>query len=69
VGYRSDEHGWQLVAGIAARFRRHGYCSVDSWLVRLHDTFLIQGDKFGVLHPNAAGHGAYAAAIADAIAP
>ena len=65
----ADEHGWQLVTGIAARFQRHGYCSLDGWLVRLQDTFLIQGDENGALHPNLAGHEAYATAIVGYLAP
>jgi len=61
------ELGWTFVTGISARFERHGYCALDSWLVRLQDTFLIQGDSYGALHPNVAGHGVYATEIARAL--
>jgi hypothetical protein len=65
----ANQHGWRLVAGISDRFRLHGYCSTNNWLVRLHNSFLIQGDANGIAHPNVAGHAAYAAEIANAIAP
>jgi len=61
-------HGWQLVSGISERFRTHGYCSLDTYLMRLFDTFLIQGDQFGVVHPNPPGHRAYADAILETMA-
>jgi lysophospholipase L1-like esterase len=60
-------HGWQLVTGISSRFTTHGYCAIDGWLVRLQDSFAIQGDHYGGVHPNAAGHAAYAEAIAAAV--
>ena len=64
----ASEHGWQFVEGISNAFFRHGYCSLDAWLVRLQSTFLIQGDAYGALHPDVAGHGAYAAAIVGSLA-
>jgi PKD repeat protein len=62
----AEEHGWQFVEGVSSRFEGHGYCAAEPWLVRLQNTFQIQGDKNGALHPNVAGHGAYAAAVVDA---
>lgn len=63
----AEEHGWQFVEGVSAPFERHGYCANFPWLVRLQQTFGIQGDKNGALHPNIEGHGAYATAIAEAV--
>jgi hypothetical protein len=65
----ADEHGWQFVEGVDSRFEGHGYCAAEPWLVRLQNTFQIQGDKNGALHPNVPGHGAYADAIVDAFDP
>ena len=65
----ADEHGWQFVEGVDSRFEGHGYCAAFPWLVRLQNTFQIQGDKNGALHPNVEGHGAYAEAIVDAFDP
>ena len=62
----ADEHGWQFVEGVDSRFVGHGYCAAEPWVVRLQNTFQIQGDKNGALHPNLPGHGAYAAALFDA---
>lgn len=59
------EHGWQFVDGVDPRFEGHGYCAAEPWLVRLQNTFQIQGDSNGALHPNVPGHEAYAAAILD----
>jgi len=65
----ADEHSWRFVEGVNARFEGHGYCAAEPWLVRLQNTFQIQGGKDGALHPNVAGHDAYAAAIVDAFDP
>jgi hypothetical protein len=65
----AEEHGWQFVEGVDSRFEGHGYCASFPWLVRLQNTFQIQGDKNGALHPNVPGHGAYAAAIVEAFDP
>lgn len=65
----AEGHGWQFVEGVDARFKGHGYCAAFPWLVRLQNTFQIQGDKNGALHPNIEGHGAYAEAIFDAFDP
>jgi hypothetical protein len=62
----ANEHGWQFVDGVNSHFEGHGYCAAEPWLVRLQQTFEIQGGKDGALHPNVAGHEAYAAAIVDA---
>jgi hypothetical protein len=65
----AEKHGWQFVEGVNSRFEGHGYCAAFPWLVRLQNTFQIQGDKNGALHPNIEGHGAYAEAIVDTFDP
>ena len=62
----ADQHGWQFVDGVDARFTGHGYCSDVTWLTRLQNTFQFQGDQNGALHPNRAGYAAYADAIVEA---
>lgn len=59
--------GWEFVAGAAARFRTHGYCSQQNWVVRLQESFAIQGQPWGVVHPNGSGHAAWAEEIALAV--
>jgi hypothetical protein len=59
---------WRFVAGAAADFGRHGYCSLDNWIVRLQESFAIQAQPWGVVHPNEAGHAAWAQRIAAAVA-
>jgi len=59
--------GWSFVEGAAARFRTHGYCSQQHWVVRLQESFAIQGQPWGVVHPNASGHAAWAEEIAAAV--
>lgn len=51
-------HGWRLVGGIATGFGRHGYCvdGKDRWIVSLLESRRRQGDTYGTMHPNAAGH-------------
>jgi hypothetical protein len=57
-------HGWNVVDGIFDAFARHGYCADEPWLVRLTETFRIQGNVSGAVHPNAEGHAVYADRIA-----
>lgn len=64
VATAAKRHGWSLVAGAQQLFRRHGYCSADSWIVPLTTSLLRQGlfwkglgaAKAGTLHADAAGH-------------
>jgi hypothetical protein len=62
----AEKHGWQFVDTVDARFFGHGYCSDVTWLIRLQNTFSLQGDPWGALHPNPTGFGAYADAIFEA---
>jgi hypothetical protein len=59
--------GWRYVEGAAQRFRAHGYCSQQPWIVRLQQSFLVQAQPWGMVHPNAAGHAAWAEVIATAV--
>ncbi len=49
-------HGWTYVDGLDEKFRTHGYCSTDSWIVRFTESFWEQHDKEGTFHPNVVGH-------------
>jgi len=62
------DHGWTFVSSTYDAFTTHGYCAADNWLVRLDQTFLIQGNVSGAVHPNVAGHFfGYRPKIADAL--
>jgi hypothetical protein len=67
IATATAEHGWTYVGGIFDDSTPHGYCSADPWLVRLQQSFLTQGDVFGTIHPNAAGHSAAADLISAAL--
>jgi hypothetical protein len=58
VAEAADEHGWELVDGIASSWNEHGYCADDHWTVRLDETLRDLHDVQGVLHPNRAGYDA-----------
>ena len=60
-------HGWRLVDGIAQASRNHGYCANDHHLVRLDETWPIEGQIEGAFHPNRQGHLTYRDAILDAL--
>lgn len=62
-------HGWTYVDGIHDGYAPHGYCAEGHWVVRVHETFLMQGDEKGTAHPNLAGHPFNAGAILAALAP
>jgi hypothetical protein len=56
VSTAAGAHGWRAVTGIHSAYRSHGYCANDHWVVRIHESLLIQGNPSGVAHPNSAGH-------------
>jgi hypothetical protein len=56
--------GWEFVAGAAELFRAHGYCSQLGWVVRVQESFLVEGLPYGAVHPNGIGHWAWAELIA-----
>jgi hypothetical protein len=58
-------NGWNFVDGIFDAFATHGYCADEHWLVRLTETFGIQGNVDGAVHPNFEGHTVYRDRIAS----
>lgn len=65
----ANEHGWDVVGGIAAQFVRHGYCADDPWIVGIAESALQQSDLSGPFHPNRAGQEVYGDAIYSHLAP
>lgn len=63
----AQKHGWNFVSGIYSGYAPHGYCADAHWVVRLHETFLTQGDEQGIAHPNRSGHLFNGAAILAAL--
>jgi hypothetical protein len=59
--------GWNVVKGIDEAFRLHGYCSDDSWIVRIKESFVTQVGMSGTAHPTARGQMAYAEKIGAAL--
>lgn len=55
---------WILVTGISSQFKRHGYCSGQSFYVKASTSCDQQGDFDGTMHPNEVGTKIYALAIA-----
>ena len=49
-------HDWHYIAGPAAEFRTHGYCSSDSWIVSLTGSKIGQGNTSGALHATPFGN-------------
>ena len=63
-----DKPSWFYVDGIAEGFAGHGYCTGDeSFYVRAEESFAIQGDGKGTMHPNAGGLAVYARRIAEMV--
>jgi len=53
----AQKHGWHFVGGIQNGFIGHGYCAGDASYVRtMKQSFLLQGDPNGTMHPNPPGH-------------
>lgn len=65
----ADRHGWTYVDGIVEGFEGHGYCrsSKNRYFVTASESWDKQGDPWGVMHPNAKGHGVYRDRILDAL--
>ena len=59
--------GWNFVDGIDEAFATHGYCANDHWIVRLKESFAIQGDGIGTMHPNSKGHDLMGKKLVDKI--
>lgn len=64
IAAAAKEHGWQLITGIAEGFRRHGYCTNDSYFRGAEESCDRQGDFDGMMHPNEKGTAVYTRAIA-----
>jgi hypothetical protein len=60
-------HGWTPVTGMFEAFAGHGYCSTDSWIRRIQDSFVMQGTKEGTAHPTREGHAVYREHIREAL--
>jgi hypothetical protein len=69
IARAAQQHGWQLVTGIARRFEGHGYCTPQSFWVFAEDSCDRQGDFEGTMHPNKRGTGIIAEALAREFRP
>lgn len=63
----SEELGWNYVTGIFDESRNHGICSKEPWVVGMEETWFVQGDYYGMLHPNSLGYANYGYAIWNAL--
>ena len=63
--------GWQFVGGIGNAFQFHGICQPTPlrWVNNTTDTWLGQGDQYGLMHANAMGQGVVADYVYNAIIP
>jgi hypothetical protein len=59
--------GWTVVKGIDEAFRLHGYCSENSWIVRIGESLAQQVGMSGTAHPNLNGHVAYSEKISASL--
>src|SRR5205807_9611448 len=65
--------GWNYVDGIFSKFGgdsadqiAHGFCADDErWVNTFNDSWKIQGDRFGTVHPNSDGHAWYKQRLLD----
>jgi hypothetical protein len=55
---------WSVVS-LAGTFTKHGYCDNDHWVVTRAESFARQGNTFGALHPNDAGHAWISTAVSN----
>ncbi|MEO8026658.1 MAG: SGNH/GDSL hydrolase family protein [Bryobacteraceae bacterium] len=65
VQQAAGRNGWTFVRGPEDTFATHGYCTSlqRRYLNTLSDSFFRQGNQNGTMHPNIAGHKAYADAL------
>ena len=63
----AQEAGWNLIDGIHDGFNNHGLCAEEHWIVRLQESFMVQGDPSGSIHPNRFGNAHYGRQIAEAL--
>ncbi|MDH5425146.1 MAG: hypothetical protein OEY29_09145 [Gammaproteobacteria bacterium] len=69
VGTLTVSNGWNFIDTLPDAMANHGYCANDHWIVRMYETFEVQGDQSGMVHPNLKGHQAYANEISNRIIP
>lgn len=64
------EYGWTLVDGVDEAFNGHGICAPPGqrWVRTINESFALQQDYLGTLHPNEAGHLATAELIRPKLA-
>jgi hypothetical protein len=62
VASAASAHNWTLLGNVntPARFGKHGYCASNRWFRHYGESKTVQKNISGTLHPNVAGHGAYA---------
>jgi lysophospholipase L1-like esterase len=65
----AQAHGWNYVGGIYDKFKKRGYCSPDSAIVKIIDSALDQLDTDGSFHPNSKGHAITREAILAKLIP
>jgi hypothetical protein len=51
----AGRNGWQVVTGVAAAFKGHGYCSSHPFWRSAEESCNTQDDLEGTMHPNATG--------------
>lgn len=62
----ADLHQWIYVGGIGTQFLKHGFCADDQrWVRTFNDSWKLQGNQFGTVHPNTEGHLVYAARLVE----
>jgi hypothetical protein len=66
---RHADKGWTFVGGVADRFRGHGYCANDSWIVQYEVSMARQGNRTGTMHPNQKGQNTYAEVLLERLRP
>lgn len=54
VAEHADD-GWELVE-MDDQWEIHPVCSQNAWVNDIHSSFVVQGNKFGAVHPNCNGH-------------
>lgn len=62
---RHAADGWVAVPA-AADFIGHAYCSATPWINTMTASNAVQGDDYGTVHPNYAGHALYRDHLASA---
>jgi len=60
-------YNWSYVGSISKWFNHAGYCADPHMFIRYDESEGLLGEKYGTLHPNLDGHGAYAYQILQAL--